>query len=292
MIVVNLSGGLGNQMFQYACGRAMSIRLEQPFRIATDQFDDYLLHNGFELHRVFNVNDVQAKSSDLQKILGWQRFPKIRWLLGRPSMSWARNGNWCAEPKFEYWPDIENALAPLYLHGYWQSENYFKDFSEQIRQDFSFRLAWDIHDIAVHERMKAQPSASIHIRRGDYITNKNKKIFARCDFDYYLKSVSLLRDKIPEIKLFAFSDDPQWVERYLIPELGEMDIIRHNFGARSSNDMRLMSLANHHIIANSTFGWWGAWLNPSPNKIVIAPKKWFINGTNDYDLIPSSWIRL
>jgi hypothetical protein len=292
LIISNIIGGLGNQMFQYACGRALSIRMGQEFKLTTDQFEGYLLHNGFDLQRVFNIDVEHASSSELQSLLGWQKSPGIRWFFGRPAMRWARIGHWCGEPTFEYWPEIMNIHPPVYLHGYWQSEKYFKDVSEQIRHDFSFILPWDKEDIKVRERMNAQPSASIHIRRGDFLASKNKKLYACCDIHYYRQAIYYLRQKIPEIKLFAFSDDPSWVETYLMPEFGEIEIVSHNIGMRSANDMRLMSQTAHHIIANSTFSWWGAWLNPSPNKIVIAPKNWFVNDINDNDLIPSSWLRL
>lgn len=292
MIISNIVGGLGNQMFQYACGRALSNRIGRPLHLSVDQFQKYRLHSGFELQRVFQINAPLATEFELKSVLGWQARPAMRRIFGRPSMRWATGRNWCNEPFFQYWKDIKNVQAPVYVHGYWQSESYFKDEADAIRNEFTFQMAWDELDHAVLERMRAQPSASLHIRRGDYKLSKNKRIFALCDVNYYREAVNLLRQRVPDVRLFIFTDDPDWVESELTSDFWLYEVIRHNSGSRSPNDMRLMSNADHHIIANSSFSWWGAWLNPSPDKIVIAPQHWFLNGTNDMDLIPSSWIRL
>ena len=292
MIIVNLIGGLGNQMFQYACGRALSLRTKQQLRLATDQFHNYSLHNGFDLERVFNIDVPHASVTELKSLLRWQASPRLRKILGRPLMRWATSRNWCNEPYFSYWPGMLDVSHPVYVHGYWQSENYFADATNLIRRDFTFRNALDELDLAIHKRMRAEPSASLHVRRGDYLQGKNQRIFDVCDISYYVEAVQLLRQRLPTIRLFAFSDDPEWVQKCLMPKLGNMEIIRHNKGNRSCNDMRLMSTADHHIIANSSFSWWGAWLNQNKEKIVIAPKKWFSDGRSTSTLLPDTWIRL
>lgn len=279
-------------MFQYACGRALSLRTGQSLRVATDQFNSYVLHNGFELGRVFHIEVPPATQAELKLLLGWQSAPALRRLFGRPAMHWATGANWSNEPHFYYWPGICDVGGPTYLHGYWQSERYFADAIERIREDFAFRMPWDEADRAVRKRMRAQPSASLHVRRGDYTSGKNQRVYAMCDLDYYRNAIRLLRERVPGIRLFAFSDDPDWVDAQLNPEFGPIETVRHNSGQRSANDMRLMSQADHHIIANSSFSWWGAWLNPSAEKLVITPKRWFINGTKECDLVPSSWIRI
>lgn len=291
MIITNVIGGLGNQMFQYACGRALSIRTGQPLRIAVDQFSGYSLHRGLELKSVFGLEVAQATKAELKQVLGWQAASSLRRLIGRPSMAWMAGRYWCSEPHFKYWPGINEVQAPAYLHGYWQSARYFDDVEDQIRKDFCFRTPWDANDRAVVERMRAQPSISLHVRRGDYTHAKNRSVYALCDVDYYRDAIRAIRQRVPDARIYAFSDDPDWVDAQLRAECGPMEIVSHNVG-RSGNDMRLMSQADHHIIANSSFSWWGAWLNPSPHKIVIAPSRWFVNDTDDRDLIPSSWIRI
>lgn len=292
MIISNLIGGLGNQMFQYACGVALSARTQQNLRIATDQFDNYTLHNGFELQRVFCVDTPLATGHELKDLLGWQSSPRFRHVFGRPSLRWACSRRCCIEPHFHYWPAIHEWNGPAYVHGYWQSERYFSDVTTRVREAFSFRQPLDDADQAVQSHMQQQPSASLHVRRGDYTTSKNQGVYAQCDMRYYRTAINLLREQVPNVRIFAFSDDPDWVQAQLVPEFGALDIVRHNTGARSANDMRLMSSANHHIIANSSFSWWGAWLNPDPDKLVIAPKSWFVDGKNDKDLIPPHWTRV
>lgn len=292
MIVANLIGGLGNQMFQYACGRALSLRTGQGLQLATDQFEGYSLHNGFELQRVFNIDVQLVDEHVLKSLLGWQSNAKLRHLLGRPSMRWANGKAWCNEPYFQYWPGINRYNGSCYLHGYWQSEKYFADFQHIIRQDFSFNLPWDDLDSQVRDRMCEGASASLHIRRGDYQKGKNKHVFASVDENYYIRAVTALREKFPDINLFAFSDDPAWVDEVLGPKLGGVHIVHHNSGARSAHDMRLMASTDHHVIANSSFSWWGAWLNPSPDKVVISPAKWFMDGRDISTLLPEGWLKM
>jgi hypothetical protein len=292
MIISNLIGGLGNQMFQYACGRSLSLSTNQPFCVATDQFESYVSHNGFELGRVFNIDVPVATKIELKQLIGWRASPFLRHLLGRPSMRWLRSKGWVIEPHFHFWPGLSLKRGANYLHGYWQSERYFEQHSELIRSEFKFNLPFCPEDLNVIQRMRLQPSASLHVRRGDYLNSKNNSIFSLCGINYYRAAINHLRGSVPNIKFFAFSDDPAWVEENLNNDLGSIEVVRHNLGTRSAHDMRLMSHADHHIIANSSFSWWGAWLNPSVSKIVIAPRIWFTNGINDRDLIPASWVRL
>jgi hypothetical protein len=292
MIIANIIGGLGNQMFQYACARSMSLRTGLPLLLAIDQLPGYASHNGFELQRVFQVGARIATQSELRTLLGWQAPPRLRRILGRPRMRWAVGRHWCNEPHFQFWHSLTSLSGSRYLHGYWQSERYFMEYADQIRADFTFQLKRSAEDEMVLECMRTQPSVSLHVRRGDYTNKKNQNVFALCDLNYYRNAIRLMRGRVPGLRLFAFSDDPDWVEAQFAKEFGPIELVRHNVGARSANDMWLMSQADHHIIANSSFSWWGAWLNQSSSKIVVSPRSWFINGTDDRDLIPARWIRI
>jgi Glycosyl transferase family 11 len=292
MIVSNIAGGLGNQMFQYACGRAISLRSGQELRLIADRAPGYGFHNGFELKKIFGLNFLEAGSTELNDLLGWRGAPILRRIFSKSQMRWCRGRNWFAEPHYHYWPKIMQVGSNAYLHGYWQSELYFEEITNQLRLDFCFTAPFSEEDLNVVHRMRLQPSASIHVRRGDYTHAKAQGVMNICELDYYRDAINMLSAKVPHIKFFAFSDDPLWVQTELAKVSGSLEIVRHNTGLRSAYDMRLMSCADHHIIANSSFSWWGAWLNASPDKTVIAPKKWFLNGFNDRDLIPKSWIRL
>lgn len=180
-----------------------------------------------------------------------------------------------------------------YLQGYWQSERYFLKHKGTIRSDFTFRQPPSGQNAELSRTILNSVAVSIHVRRGDYVSNA--KTFAKhgtCTPEYYFKAIEIVRQRVPEARFFAFSDDPQWVAEVLAPRYPGLVLVDHNQAEDSYNDMRLMSLCWHHIIANSSFSWWGGWLNPDPGKIVIAPRNWFANGKDSTDLIPETYIRL
>ena len=140
MIIIQMSGGLGNQMFQYAAGRALASRLNQPLKLDVSDFRNYRLHNGFELTRVFTDVMDMATREDMRAVLGWQSAAVVRRILLRPSMAGWRGAGFILEPHFHYWPGINAVPVNAYLIGYWQSEKYFKDFESDIRCRFAFRF--------------------------------------------------------------------------------------------------------------------------------------------------------
>lgn len=292
MIIARLIGGLGNQMFQYALGRALSIAHNVPLRLDVSAFSNYSLHQGFELDRIFNAHMELAAACDLHEILGWRSNTHIRSLLLRPSMHFLHGRRLIVEPHFHYWNDIQNVQLPCYLSGYWQSERYFLGIASLIRKDFTFTqpLSGLNHDLA--REITEKQSISLHIRRGDYVRNpKTLATHGVCSLEYYRLAVAYMAERLAEPYFYVFSDDPEWVHANLTVDY-PMVFVDHNRGADSFNDMHLMSLCRHHIIANSTFSWWGAWLNPSPEKIVIAPSKWFAHEARVDDLFPEGWVTL
>lgn len=292
MIISNMIGGLGNQMFQYAFGRALSLRLNAPLRLATDGFASYKLHNGLELHRVFAIDTPVASHIELEQVLGLGFPAAWRKYLSKTPLPGLLGGRWFNERSFGYVPACNDLGGDVYLHGYWQSERYFLDQAKTIRADFSFRAAMDAQDHAVLDMMRAAPSVAIHVRRGDYLIGRNQSKFHVCPVAYYEDAVRAIRNQAGPVRIFAFSDDHDWVQAVLAPLLGNIISVRHNSGMRSANDMRLFSMADHQVIANSSFSWWGGWLNPNLGKIVIAPRRWFCDGTDDSDLVPSDWARM
>ncbi len=193
-----------------------------------------------------------------------------------------------------YWPALrERARQGGYLQGYWQSERYFAGHAERIRSDFAFRHDMSGANLDVAHAIGQRTAISVHVRRGDYISNaKTLAVHGTCSPDYYHAAIDTLLQRCPGARLFAFSDDPQWVSQMLLPRYPDLVLVDHNKGLDSYNDMRLMSMCRHHIIANSSFSWWGAWLNPIQDKMVIAPSRWFANGTDTQDLIPEGWERM
>lgn len=295
MIIVNLIGGLGNQMFQYACARALSIELRMPLKVTLDMFGAYTSHNGPELEHVFSLELDVAQPAELRRMIGTLRVsPTVRRALAIKLFTPLRGTHFIAEPHYCYWDGLlDRARAGGYLQGYWQSERYFLKHTATIRSDFTFRQSPCGQNAELAHTILNSVAVSIHVRRGDYVSNA--KAFAMQGTrtpEYYFKAIKTLRQRVPEARLFAFSDDPQWVAEVLAPRYPDLVLIDHNRNKDSYNDMRLMSLCRYHIIANSSFSWWGAWLNPDPGKIVIAPRNWFANGTDSTDLIPDTWIRL
>ena len=292
MVISNIVGGLGNQMFQYAAGRALALTNDRSLLLDLSDFTAYQLHHGFELSRVFSLVAAKAEPSTTHELLGWRENYWARKILRRPQFSWLRGTKFVVEPHFNYWPDFFNINDDCYLYGYWQSERYFKAFEAIIRQDFIFREPLQELNAELSLDMATKQAVSLHIRRGDYVSNpKNHNIMSVCDLEYYRLAINYIATQVEQPVFYLFSDDMAWVKQSLPMEFPSV-YIEHNSGAESYRDMQLMSLCRHHIIANSSFSWWGAWLNANPDKIVIAPKHWFSNGNDDTDLIPDEWIRL
>jgi hypothetical protein len=279
-------------MFQYAAGRALALTNDQSLLLDLSDFTGYRLHHGFELSRVFSLVATKAEPSTTHELLGWRENYLARKILRRRQFSWLRGEKFVVEPHFNYWPDIVNVNGDCYLYGYWQSERYFKEFEAIIRQDFIFREPLQEQNAELALDMATKQAVSLHIRRGDYVSDsKNHNIMRVCDLEYYRLAINYIATQVEQPVFYLFSDDMAWVKQSLPMEFPCV-YVEHNSGAESYKDMQLMSLCRHHIIANSSFSWWGAWLNAKPEKIVIAPKHWFRNGNDDADLIPDEWIRL
>ncbi|MDA1332552.1 MAG: alpha-1,2-fucosyltransferase [Proteobacteria bacterium] len=292
MVISQLLGGLGNQMFQYAAGRALSMTLGCPLLLDLSGFKDYSLHNGFEIDRVMRLSVCIAKPDQLRELLGWRSGNLTRKLLRRLPFRRVCGRHLVVEPHFNYWTGFNKIIDSSYLVGYWQSEKYFKDFELSIRSDFEFKKALTGENLKISSLMKDYNSVSLHVRRGDYVTHAaTAKILNLCSLDYYQEAIDHIAAKVTSPRFFVFSDDPQWTRNNLKIAFPTQYIDR-NFGSQNYIDMQLMGQCKHHIIANSSFSWWGAWLNTNPNKLVVAPRNWFGNGINDSDLIPREWVRL
>lgn len=290
MIKLILSGGLGNQMFQYAAGRALSIRHKAELSI-----DLYLLNKNtkatnrnYEL-KAFNV-EVTLIDSIFNKI-AIKLFGSIKSKNTRHAFL-RRLGIFRDEKAQYYDKGFESLSKESTLFGYFQNENYFKGFSEQLREDFAFRLPLNKKNNEIRHLIEQNTSVSIHIRRGDYTnTNSNLPIL---DIAYYKKAIEYMMSQLNNPSFFIFSDGIDWVRKNL-----DLSGINHQFIDWNKNedsyiDMQLMSLCKHNIIANSSFSWWGSWLNKNPNKLVIAPQEWYKGDSGIYPdgFLPKEWITL
>jgi hypothetical protein len=294
MIVVKVFGGLGNQLFQYAFGRRLAIERNTNLYLDTSFFNNNLHSDftprNFELN-LFNVKYKIADDAILKK------FSHSKWnklfnelLVKSPFI---KSANYLREPHFHF---FERSLVigdNVYVNGYWQSEDYFSSVRNELLDDLKPLEQLSTESQLVADDINKNESVAIHIRRGDYISDKNNaSIYHICSLAYYQKSIQVLNKKLKSPKYFIFSDDPDWVEQNL--KINQpYYFINHNKGKNSYQDLVLMSKCKHNIIANSSFSWWGAWLNQHENKIVIAPEKWFKDTKKDTkDLICKSWIKI
>ena len=277
-------------MFQYAAGRALSLSLGSHILLDVHGFRSYKLHNGFEIDRVFCAPINLVAEDEVRRLLGWRASELSLRVLWRMKSSILRGNNLVIEPHFNYWGDFSKVKRSSYLVGYWQSEKYFTDYEEVIRSDFTFKETLDRENLETSTNIQSSNSVSLHVRRGDYVTHASKTLNT-CSVDYYRYAIKYISERVSSPYFYIFSDDIQWVRNNIdIPFPAEY--VDRNHGCNSFIDMQLMSMCKHHIIANSSFSWWGAWLSGNKGQIVVAPQKWFRNGLNDSDLIPQRWIRL
>lgn len=290
MIISNILGGLGNQMFQYAMGRSLALKKKDNFKIDIRNFKKYF--RNFELNNVFACEINFASENDLKKILSWQKNIFLHKFLKKNYFKFFRKKNFIVEPHFHYWQNVNKLQKNIYVYGYWQSERYFKENEKVIRKDFKFKKTLHNQNLCIANDIKNSNSISLHIRRGDYLSDKKNSFVGICSIDYYKKAIEIVSNKIKNPIFYIFSDDMKWVKQNFNHKLN-LRYVDNNQKQNSHFDLQLMSLCNHNIIANSSFSWWGAWLNSNKNKIVIAPKKWFKSGPLiTSDIIPDSWIKI
>ena len=292
MIIVQAIGGLGNQLFQYAAGRSLAQALKMPLKLDIVSFKNYGLHQGFELNKVFGSHIEIASKADLHQVLGWRALEPVRRILVHPRAANARSLPFISEPHLSYWEKFSDIEQSAYLIGYWQSEKYFDSIAKLLREDLQFKAPLSIANKNTLANIQQTTAISVHIRRGDYISPENLALHGICSNDYYRQAIERMAQEVSNPKFFIFSDDMAWVKSHF-PIHYPHEFIDQNHGGDSFNDMRLMSSCQHHIIANSSFSWWGAWLNPNPEKVVIAPKNWFASLSRvNHDIYPAGWLLL
>ena len=189
---------------------------------------------------------------------------------------------------------VMQAPDNAYLEGFFQSENYFAAVADVLRRDLAFKEPLLGRNAELEQAMRAGNSVSLHIRRGDYVRlQKNLQKHGVTSMDYYTRAIARICEHVPDPQLFVFSDEPEWARDNLHTDLPFTLADTNRTPDTAWIDMQLMSTCRHHIICNSTFSWWGAWLDPSPQKVVIAPEKWFADpAINARHIVPDSWIKL
>ena len=289
MIVVKLTGGLGNQMFQYAFAKSLSLKKRKSFLLDANDFKYDTLRD-FELD-LFHLKNKLASNEMIRvsKIKQENRFLK---LVKKGIRSTPKNLVF-VEKSLDYHSQIEKVKAN-YFDGYWQTEKYFIQFESEIRKDFKMQIEPNEYYSEMLQAAGNTESVSVHFRRGDFANNPETNQFhGLCDLAYYKNAMEYIKKKLGHVTFFMISDDIEWVKNEFKDESNIIYI--DNFKGKDYEDMRLMSNCKHNIIANSSFSWWGAWLNENTSKIVVSPSRWFNNEEKQLqtkDLIPESWIKL
>ncbi|MEK7564205.1 MAG: alpha-1,2-fucosyltransferase [Patescibacteria group bacterium] len=281
MIIVRLKGGLGNQMFQYALGRVLSLRHNTALGLDTSFYKlDLIPKRRYDLD-LFNITG---------KVLSKNNIPFLYRISQKFRLVDKFIPNKGKEKFFHFDPNIFSLGSSLYLDGYWQSPKYFEGFEDAIREEFTFKnpLPLKINNLATD--IENINSLCIHVRRGDYVGNANHDVFS---MEYYKKGVDYINQQTKIDKIFVFSDDIEWCKNNLIFEMPVFFVGNEYAGLKDEGHMYLMSRCKNFIIANSSFSWWAAWLSVSKNKTVVCPKNWFKDASiNTDDLIPKEWIRI
>jgi len=303
MITVSLIGGLGNQMFQYAAGKSLAERHGVPLAFDISGFRDDKLRSFLLDHLL--VPEATALAQEAPVLAADRNFVSAKWkgridrLLGKAGLrKLPRSPNEYREPHFQYDPAFETLGPQASLFGYFQSERYFQTIEGRLRHWFSPRHPLGGAAAAALARIEtSRLPISVHVRRGDYLNPGTAETHGIQGERYYRAAVACLESTLgQEAELFVFSDDPAAAEEVLsfVPR----SRLAHVRGdpARPWEDLTLMARCRHHIIANSSFSWWGAWLNASPDKIVVAPRAWFspaeLKKRDTTDLYPSGWVLL
>ena len=272
-------------MFQYAAGRALSYRLGVPLGI-----DNYNCTN-FNVPPQLRHFNLKIEKIPKKLLPPRKRTNRLRWYFWKIGL---RQPKIFYQGGLGYNPKIHYVNDDTYLIGFWQSELFFQDCKDVIKSDFEFITYPSTQNMETYQEInETKSSISLHIRRGDYLEEKHLSIFASCSQDYYKNAVLSIAERCHNSpRVFVFSDDPEWVKgNFKLPF--PTKVISNNSSDNAIEDLRLMSACKHHVIANSSFSWWGAWLGKNKNKIIIAPKYWFSSPKySNPDIYCNNWIRI
>lgn len=299
-IIVRLFGGLGNQMFQYAFGRRIAIESGSELKLDIisgfrgDFYKRYYSLDNFFIKENFADKDdlpkFRIRHSESNKFHG-----KIIRFINK-HVPFGRNYE-IYEKTLNYDKRIVKPYTKAYFIGYWQDEDYFKPIEEIIRKEFIIKHIIQGENLKLAEEINSCQSVGIHLRRlhgtsNGHVLYSHKNKYGDLSLDYYSKAIEFIGRNFENIKLFIFSDSPDWAQNNFQTKL-PIRFICHNNDSKNYEDMRLLSLCKHQVIANSSFSWWAAWLNSNKNKMVVAPKSWFITGKNkNLSIIPKDWVEL
>ena len=289
MIIVQLSGGLGNQLFQYAMGYTLAQKSKCELKLDLLFFENYEWHD-YSL-KPFAIQENIATMEEIEALRRRERSlpERVKRKLFNVQPFFIQEKNLLFDDFYL------NIKRPAYLMGYWQCEKYFEKCSAAIREQFTVCEAPSLANRDLLQKISVTEAVSLHIRRGNFVNvDFINKIHGTCSLDYYSAAIKYVAAKCSKPVFYIFSDDMAWVkENIKVPY--HHHFVDLNDAQTDYEDLRLMYSCKHHIIANSTFSWWGAWLSIYKNKIIIAPKKWYADPEKEkytLTIVPDIWIRL
>ena len=287
MIIAKVFGGLGNQMFQYAAGRSLALAHDCQLKLDLSWFDTYRSY-AYQLN-LFGIKAEISTAEESSRFVG--SFPRLARML-RKGFGVGKK-SYYVERGFAFDKGFYDRTPPLYMDGYWQSWKYFESNAKQIKEELTLSIPMAGRNLELSQQIARVNSVSIHIRRGDYVTNHTANaVHGFVGLEYYNAALRQVSESVPAPFYVVFSDDLEWARRNL-GIIENVVFVDHNRGASSYEDMRMMSLCQHHILANSSFSWWAAWLGYHPGKQVLYPSNWFATRGKDISLLcPPGWIRV
>ncbi len=295
MIIVKLKGGLGNQLFQYAFGRKIALRNNT--ELALDVVNGFLgdpFKRAYALHN-FSLRARVASPEEINRLIPHGRIISKLFREYENRFVPIRNKVYFKECTQKYDGEIFNLkiLKDVYFDGYWQSEKYFSDIEDILREELSFKYIHNPENQPCLDMIENSQSISVHMRRYDKPGEPNaSKIYGLFDQKYYSSAIKIMKERVRNPIFFVFSDDINWAKNN-IPDAYQMHFILSHDMQSALSDLKFIMTCKHNIIANSSFSWWGAWLNKNTSKIVIAPKQWVATNNLKYqDVVPDKWIKL
>ncbi|MBS1665945.1 MAG: alpha-1,2-fucosyltransferase [Bacteroidetes bacterium] len=291
MIYTKIHYGLGNQLFQYALGRRLSLDLGTDFSLCLDFFQEFKDEENPRLYQLnhFNIIENIASEEETRPYLKPNFLERRMNNLLHPFLPYYKR-KLVLEQQLDFDGHILKVKDGSLLAGYWQDERYFEPIKDIIKKEFSFKTPPSVENARLLEQIDSTASVSIHVRRGDYLTDAfTVNQVGGCSMEYYQQAVQYINARVEDPTYFIFSDDPDWVRAHFKVE-GKTVPIGNNPQSMAYEDLRLMSHCQHHILANSSFSWWGAWLGINENKIVLAPKVWRKHGPDMFT--PKGWLRI
>lgn len=297
MILIRIMGGLGNQMFQYAVGKALAYRNKTDLKVDLSllrdgESNEKAIYRDYELGKVFGIEAAIASNREVEYYnptphhWGARIVNRLRNIVA-PPQTFIEQGH-------RFNPKVLDLSDNYCLVGTYQSPKYFAAIENNLRQDFSFQNPLSPKAQALVSQMKSVNAISLNVRRGDYVKNPHyRQILGFVGLEYYARALAYLKEYLSQLYVFIFSDDIDWCQQNMTLDIPHTFVTRDYILNGPEDDLQMMSHCQHFILANSTFAWWGAWLSRYPGKIVITPSNWSADGSLDtQDLVYPHWIRL